>query len=294
MTDTSILRPLRRLGYGYSSALLHSPVPLEAGIAYGGFETQTSPRYDWHGLKHGGGNFALFQYTIAGRGQLRFEERYFELQAGDAMLVCMPHDHRYWLEPGDRWEFFWVQLHGSAIIRLWKEAIAHSGPRVRFAEQSAFIAEAILVCEKVLRGGISSALDGSRQAYSLTMALLEETYAVPNPKKLPSFVEAVRSFCRANLSKPVGVDQLADIANMSRSHFSREFRRAAGVSPARFLAELRLERSIDLMQQPSLSIKEVSAQCGFSDSNYFCKTFRKRYGVSPGAMQSTLKRHSRL
>jgi AraC-like DNA-binding protein len=31
-----------------------------------------------------------------------------------------------------------------------------------------------------------------------------------------------------------------------------------------------------------ITVKEVAAQCGFYDENYFCRLFRKRFGISPG------------
>jgi len=75
---------------------------------------------------------------------------------------------------------------------------------------------------------------------------------------------------------------MAEVAGLSRYHFSRRFQDARGVSPARFLAELRMQEAVRLIQT-NLAVNEVARRCGFRDPNYFCKAFRRSFGVSPGA-----------
>jgi AraC-like DNA-binding protein len=101
----------------------------------------------------------------------------------------------------------------------------------------------------------------------------------------PPFVSEVEQFCRKNLSRPIGVKDMARVARLSRFHFSRQFSRARGLSPAQYLTRLRLDEAVRLLCLGATSVKEVSLQCGYPDPNYFCKVFRRSFGVSPGSLR---------
>jgi len=110
--------------------------------------------------------------------------------------------------------------------------------------------------------------------------------AVPPTRQLPAFVVKVEQFCQGNLSQPIGVKDMSRVANLSRCHFSREFVKARGVSPGRYLAGLRLEKARRLAVAGEFTVKKISGLCGFEDANYFCKVFRKNFGVSPGVFRA--------
>jgi AraC-like DNA-binding protein len=55
-----------------------------------------------------------------------------------------------------------------------------------------------------------------------------------------------------------------------------------GKSPRMYLEDLRLKTAIGLLFDKSASVKETAALCGIYDVNYFCRLFKKRYGISPG------------
>ncbi len=75
--------------------------------------------------------------------------------------------------------------------------------------------------------------------------------------------------------------RMARIAGMSISTLTRQFRRATGYPPNEYLLRLRLKKSVMLLLNPELPISEIAGRTGFADSNYFCRQFRKHYGVSP-------------
>ena len=69
---------------------------------------------------------------------------------------------------------------------------------------------------------------------------------------------------------------------MSRSTLNRNFLKAFGMSPMRYLNKLRLDHAAKLLNSSNLSISEISRQSGFEDSNYFSRIFHKKFGVPPG------------
>jgi AraC-like DNA-binding protein len=75
---------------------------------------------------------------------------------------------------------------------------------------------------------------------------------------------------------------LAEEAHLSVPTLVRRFGAAFGLSPMRYLTELRLSASRDrLRQRTDLSITEIAYACGFQDPNNFSRLFKRRFGLSP-------------
>jgi AraC-like DNA-binding protein len=80
---------------------------------------------------------------------------------------------------------------------------------------------------------------------------------------------------------PLGVDDLARTAGLSRAHFSREFRRAFGESPHAYLLTRRLERAAALLRTTDRSVASICFAVGLSSVGSFTTSFRRMYGTSP-------------
>jgi len=79
----------------------------------------------------------------------------------------------------------------------------------------------------------------------------------------------------------INLKQLAEESGCSLPHFIRSFSAAYGLSPLQYILQLRVSRAAELLESSSLSISQIGDQCGFEDSNYFSRVFRKRMDCSP-------------
>jgi AraC-like DNA-binding protein len=85
----------------------------------------------------------------------------------------------------------------------------------------------------------------------------------------------------ARYFEPLGVDDLASAAGLSRAHFSREFRRAFGESPHAYLLTRRLERAAMLLRGTDNSVAEICFSVGLRSVGSFTSSFTRTYGVPP-------------
>lgn len=85
----------------------------------------------------------------------------------------------------------------------------------------------------------------------------------------------------ASYREPLAVRALARAAHLSPAHFSREFRRAFGVTPHQYLLTRRLERAAELLRNTDRSITEVCFDVGLSSVGSFTTTFGRTYGLTP-------------
>ena len=87
----------------------------------------------------------------------------------------------------------------------------------------------------------------------------------------------------ARYREPLDVSALARAAHLSEAHFSREFRRAFGETPHRYLLTRRLERAAELLRQTDRSIPEICFDVGLRSVGSFTTSFGRAFGRSPAA-----------
>jgi AraC-like DNA-binding protein len=91
----------------------------------------------------------------------------------------------------------------------------------------------------------------------------------------------------ARYAEPLGVDDLAHAAGLSRAHFSREFRRTFGESPHSYLLTRRLERAAALLRSTDHSVAEICFSVGLQSVGSFTTSFTRTFGMSPTAYRDT-------
>jgi AraC-like DNA-binding protein len=254
-----------------------------------GYEMRDEPTYDWNGRRRGQTPFTVLQHTVDGTGNLHYERRRYRLKAGDTMLVIVPHNHRYFVEAGERWEFFWISMSGQEAVRIHRTIQAATGPVLRLRPETIdHIADCSL---RLIEGQGDTPGAASAIAYEAVGALYDDVFGSQSAMLLAdeeSVVRRVVDHIRANLDKELEVPQLAEVAGFSRAHFSRMFAASEGLPPAAFVLQERMRRAARLLTSHSLlPVKEIANLCGFDEPNYFAKVFRRFFGTSPTEFRTT-------
>ncbi len=92
----------------------------------------------------------------------------------------------------------------------------------------------------------------------------------------------VVSHLEKHRTQPHTIAELAEMAAMSPATLNRTFRRTVGKSPLHYLNDLRISAAEQLLlKNPALPITTIASECGFEDSNYFSRLFKKRTGLTP-------------
>jgi AraC-like DNA-binding protein len=146
-----------------------------------------------------------------------------------------------------------------------------------------------------LRSGAHSLRDALAQTTSSRVAHLQAVlwemiagldaggahHAAMEPDSGSWKLRAAENLMKDRLAQPLGIDDLATAAGISRSQLTRLYIRHFGVGPAERLRQLRIERACELMTGSTLNVKEVAHVCGFVCANHFCRVFLKTMGATP-------------
>ncbi len=110
---------------------------------------------------------------------------------------------------------------------------------------------------------------------------LSRLYGMPVKKREISGITAAAAYLDEHYMEEQPLKSAIELSNYSRRHFCRLFTEVYGFSPQDYLFEIRMRRGADLLRSTGMSVAETAAKCGFSDSGYFTRVFKKRFGVLP-------------
>ena len=94
-------------------------------------------------------------------------------------------------------------------------------------------------------------------------------------------VNRIVKFLKENYNRKISLNEVAEYAFMSPSHFCTFFKQETGCTFIDFLSVIRIDKAKELMQNPELKVYEIANLVGYDDWNYFSKIFRKITGVNP-------------
>ncbi len=262
---------------------------------FGSIETRTDPSsYDWDGMKRLGHNdapFFAFQLTLAGWGHFQLHgQPPRRVLPGTAFIALVPSRHRYYLpqeSPG--WTFGWISIYHPYLIARMAKQVRATGPIIELAPDDQLTAIALRLIRGAFKKDLHDRFEAELAMFEFLLAYERRAQRTRDrPDEGRRLLETVRSRVTANLTKDHSVAALAVEYGMSRTHFSHFFRSRTGVTPARFIAEVRIHHATRMLLDARTPLKKVALDCGFANANYFSKVFRRFQHMSPAAYRRSL------
>jgi AraC-like DNA-binding protein len=106
--------------------------------------------------------------------------------------------------------------------------------------------------------------------------------------RVAAVARAIESM-RAGLAGPRPLAELARTARYSPFHFHRIFREVTGVTPARFLAALRMAEARRLLVHSPLTVTEISRRVGYESPSTFTTQFGRLLGIAPHGFRRLMR-----
>lgn len=97
------------------------------------------------------------------------------------------------------------------------------------------------------------------------------------------------AYIEKHYKESLTVSELSEIAGFSTRHFTRRFWEITQTTPVQYMNEIRLKKAVAYLELTKLPVTEIATQCGFTDSNYFSRQFKKNYGISPSEYRKRLQ-----
>ena len=89
------------------------------------------------------------------------------------------------------------------------------------------------------------------------------------------------AYIETNFTQEITLEELSRMANLSPRYFLRIFQDTYHTTPKAYITQLRIARARTLLTHSGKSITEIAFDCGYSDSNYFSRVFKKNCNTTP-------------
>lgn len=103
------------------------------------------------------------------------------------------------------------------------------------------------------------------------------------------FLQELKHAVEENYSNPeFGVDEIANLLNISRSSLNRKMRDILNTTANNYIRDRKIAKAEELLRTSTLQINEICYKVGFTTPSYFIKCFRKKYGMSPNEYANSI------
>lgn len=96
-----------------------------------------------------------------------------------------------------------------------------------------------------------------------------------------SAVKKAKAYIQEHYDSDLSLNEVSRAVNISPYYFSKLFKEESGENFIEYLTRVRITKAKEMLENPSLSIKEISAMSGYSDPNYFSRAFKKQTNMTP-------------
>ncbi len=205
---------------------------------------------------------------------MEMEKRLFdEITLGNTIdAVNVAHNFFDWMENTYSTEEESIRLKALEFV-LWAEHLAYekSGRKYEFKSRSNYLSQLMNYQNlNEVRGWFIEKIKAA--AFSVSNKHEEQSMSVVNKAK---------QYIDENYMKELTLDDVSRVVNISSYYFSKVFKEETGENFIDYLTRLRIEAAKSLLKTTDKSMKEISAEVGYSDPNYFSRNFKKYTGKTP-------------
>lgn len=235
-------------------------------------------------------NSFLLMYIEKGSLNVKFQEKYIHVDAGEFVLIDCYLPHGY--ESDDGWTSTWVHFDGHAARKYYEMIIQKMGNVFSVPD------------EYYMLHKMSEMLTGFRKGEALNEILLSGSITdiltcifsrgVNNEKYVNKgkISEQSIGYIHEHISERLSIEELSRNAMMSPYHFLRVFSNETGYTPHQYIIRLRINMGEYLLISTDMAISEIAAETGFSSEAAFCTAFRKQKKCTPGSCRLRVHFHA--
>lgn len=246
------------------------------------------------GAKSHSHDFPSLIYVLSGSATYHLDGREYKVNTNDLLVINPGVMHGKIIPDGEEIIEFHVGFSNVQLEGMKKDFILPEGlsPVISFKKNRQ---EFYRCCGDILieqkKGEPGGQLMLKSYVMRLIVLLLKEILTgsgmeEESPIKFESYdkakvVATIADFINNNYSQDISLDRISRNMYLSPAYISKIFKDETGESPINYLIKVRLSKAAELLEEGSISIKNIARQVGYGDAYHFSKLFKKYYGVPP-------------
>ena len=104
--------------------------------------------------------------------------------------------------------------------------------------------------------------------------------------RLPEPVKRVQAYIRQNYYRDLNLTRLSEVAFVTPEHLIRLFRTHLGLTPVRYLREVRVRQGISFLSHTGITVERIAFSCGFKTAAHFSRCIKQATGQTPSEIRA--------
>jgi len=245
--------------------------------------------HDKYLVNRSGLNMYLLIYTLAGEGEVEYNEYTYTVREKDIFLFDASNYHRYNTSKNNYWEFKWIRFTGASADPYIKYINGNDKTIKIFSVDSVSL-EKYFDCVINMLENQTHNIDFllCNQLSSLLTDLHMSNIEDYSFHKTGNAVSKAKQYLTDNYKSDISVNALAEMYFMNPFTFIRNFKRQVGITPYAFLLRARINESKLLLEKTTMPIYEIASEVGFQDINCFIRIFKSAMQITPSQYRKML------
>ena len=227
----------------------------------------------------------VFVYIISGSCEYGFEDgSRFTVKAGDIMYLTKGEKYSLYIND-ENYRFIFCDFDFTEDVPRKSDVFT---PKKDSGAENIFI-KLLNTYNQYNKTYFTDSLSLIYNIYSSIIATRSDYYI---KKSVKSKILDAKEYIDSHYSNTeLNVSTLSEIADMSDVYFRKLFKAEVGVSPLKYIINVRMKKAKHLMKHyPFLTLEECAKQSGFASLQYFSRIFHKEFGIAPSKYRNNVNK----
>lgn len=225
--------------------------------------------------------YYILHYVVCGEGILYVNKKKYTIHKNDLFLLPPNIETEYLAQPENPWQYYWVGFNGITAQKILKLCGFIDDVYVLSNNNSAEIIELLKKISSQKKNDPATEYLLLGYLYQLFAILIRNNSQQTKPVETDDYIRKAIRYINEKYNTNINVGNVATYVGLERSYFFKLFKKNMGISPQKYIINVKLNKALELLKSSNFSLNEICYICGFNDYPHFCKYFKKTYFIPP-------------
>lgn len=228
----------------------------------------------------------LLVYIAKGEGIYRFKKTTYSVTENDFFVLPVKDANGLESSAENPWSIYWAYFSGTQAKNLVKHLTGNGHTPRKAKPLVGRVAQFNDILHHLeLMENIENLVYANSRFYSFLCSFRLMVLSSPKYSKKDGVIQSIE-YMRENIGGMVTLEDLANVAGLSVSHYCAVFKQKTMQTPMQLHTSMKIQRACQLLQNRNLTIKAIAYNLGFFDQYHFSKVFKQTMGAAPKAFRS--------
>jgi AraC-like DNA-binding protein len=223
----------------------------------------------------------LLVYVSAGQGSYQINRKSYNVNENDFFVLPIAYADSLKASRENPWSIYWAYFSGTHSAQMVQHLVGNKYSPKKAKPLVGRVAQFNDILHHLeLMENIENLVYANSRFYSFLCSFRLMVLSTKQHSKKDGVIQSIE-YMREHINGMITLDNLADVAGLSVSHYCAMFKQKTMQTPMQLYTSMKIQRACQLLQNRNQTIKSIAYSLGFFDQYHFSKVFKQVMGVPP-------------